>query len=53
MRLTREDGLLRREALPEALGTLKELGVSTWAVIHSPEGGFGLDENNAYVEVPA
>lgn len=51
VRLTREDGLLRREALPEALGTLKELGVSTWAVIHSPEGGFGLDENNAYVEV--
>ena len=41
------------EALPEALGTLKELGVSTWAVIHSPEGGFGLDENNAYVEVPS
>ena len=53
VRLTREDGLLRREALPEALGTLKELGVSTWAVIHSPEGGFGLDENNAYVEVPS
>ena len=53
VRLTWEDGLLRREALPEALGTLKELGVSTWAVIHSPEGGFGLDENNAYVEVPS
>ena len=53
VRLTREDGLLRREALPEALGRLKELGVSTWAVIHSPEGGFGLDENNAYVEVPS
>ena len=53
VRLTREDGLLRREALPEALGTLKELGVSTWAVIHSPEGGFGLDENDAYVEVPS
>lgn len=27
--------------------------MSTWAVIHSPEGGFGLDENNAYVEVPS
>ena len=51
VRLTEENGLLRREALPEALGRLKELGVSTWAVIHSPEGGFGLDENNAYVEV--
>ena len=53
VRLTDENGLLRREALPEALGALKELGVSTWAVIHSPEGGFGLDENNAYVEVPS
>ena len=29
---------------------MKEMGVSTWAVIHSPEGGFGLDENNNYVE---
>ena len=53
VRLTEENGLLRREALPEALGALKKLGVSTWAVIHSPEGGFGLDENNAYVEVPS
>lgn len=53
VRLTDENGLLRREALPEALGTLKELGVSTWAVIHSPEGGFGLDEKDAYVEVPS
>ena len=29
---------------------MKELGVSTWAVIHCPEGGFGLDENDNYVE---
>ena len=28
---------------------MKELGVSTWAVIHSREGGFGLDENNNYI----
>lgn len=27
--------------------------MSTWAVIHSPEGGFGLDEKDAYVEVPS
>ena len=53
VRLVGEDGRLRREALPEALGRLKELGVSTWAVIHSPEGGFGLDEKDAYVEVPS
>ena len=53
VRLVGEDGRLRREALPEALGRLKDLGVSTWAVIHSPEGGFGLDEKDAYVEVPS
>ena len=29
---------------------MKELCVSTWAVIHCPEGGFGIDENDNYVE---
>jgi sugar/nucleoside kinase (ribokinase family) len=29
---------------------LKELGVSRWVVIHSPEGAFGIDENGAYLE---
>ena len=32
---------------------MKELGVSTWAVIHCPEVGFGLDENDNLVEVPS
>lgn len=45
-------GNLLRENLPAALRRMKELGVSTWAVIHSPEGGFGLDENDQYIEVP-
>ena len=35
-----------------ALKKIKELGVSTWAVIHCPQGGYGLDENNNYIEVP-
>lgn len=37
------------ENLPKALNRMKELGVSTWAVIHSREGGFGIDENGAYI----
>ena len=36
----------------KALKKMKSLGVSNWAVIHCPEGGFGLDENDDYVEIP-
>ena len=36
-----------------ALSRLKELGVSTWAVIHCPELGCGIDENDRYFEVPS
>lgn len=49
--LVNGDGKLRRENLPAALLAMKALGVTTWAVIHSPEGGFGLDENDNYIEV--
>ncbi|HWR22074.1 MAG TPA: carbohydrate kinase family protein [Feifaniaceae bacterium] len=49
--LRAEDGHLQKENLEAALTKLKELGVSTWAVIHCPEGGYGLDEANAYCEV--
>ena len=48
-----EDGKLLMENMPAALKKMKELGVSTWAVIHCPEVGVGLDENNQYVEVPS
>ena len=41
---------LIRENIPAVLRRMKEMGVSTWAVIHSPEGGFGLDENDNYIE---
>ena len=44
-----ENDELLRENIPLALRRMKELGVSTWAVIHSPEGGFGLDEKDNYV----
>ena len=47
------DGKLRIENMPLALRKLKELGVSTWAVIHCPEVGCGIDEKGQYWEVPS
>ena len=44
-----ENDKLLYDNIPLALKRMKELGVSTWAVIHCPEGGFGLDENNNYI----
>lgn len=51
--LRTEEGQLLKENMPEALKKMKDLGVSTWAVIHCPEVGFGLDENNNLIEVPS
>ena len=45
-----ENDNLLKDKIPEVLKRMKEMGVSTWAVIHCPEGGYGLDENNNYVE---
>ena len=44
-----EDDKLIYDNLPKALERMKEMGVSTWAVIHTPEGGFGIDENGNYI----
>lgn len=46
-----DDDKLYKENMKDALTNLKALGVSTWAVIHCPEGAFALDENNEYVSV--
>ena len=46
-----ENGVLHTENMPKALRKLKALGVSTWAVIHCPELGCGIDENGEYFEV--
>lgn len=43
-------GILHPENMPAALKKLKELGVSTWSVIHCPELGCGMDETNRYFE---
>ena len=48
-----EQGVLIKENLPVALEKLREYGVSTWAVIHCPELGCGMDENGKYWEVPS
>ena len=48
-----EDGKLHLENMPLALEKLKQLGVSTWAVIHCPEVGCGIDEKGQYFQVPS
>lgn len=48
-----QNGTLHVENMPEALRKLKEFGVSTWAVIHCPEVGCGINEAGKYFEVPS
>lgn len=52
IQLIDEGGELIYENFPDALRRMKEMGVSTWVVIHCPQGGFGLDEENNYIMVP-
>lgn len=52
VRLVGEGGGLIRENIRPALQALRDMGVAAWAVIHSPEGGFGLDERGDYAEAP-
>ena len=47
-----QGGLIKGN-LPLALQKLREYGVSTWAVIHCPELGCGMDEKGKYWEVPS
>ena len=48
-----EDGKLYEENMKAALEAIKALGVSTWAVIHCPEGAYSLDEANEYFSTPS
>ena len=43
------DGTLHEENMKAALEAIKACGVSTWAVIHCPEGSYALDECNKYI----
>lgn len=45
-----DDGTLHVENMKAALTRLHELGVSTWAVIHCPELGCGMDADGNYYE---
>lgn len=51
--LRNDDGSLIAENMAKALRCIKKLGVSTWAVIHCPELGCGMDEDGTYFEVPS
>jgi len=53
LKLRDEDGVLIKPNIPKALEAIRNFGVSGWAVIHCPEGGYGLDEKSAYAESPA
>ena len=46
-----EDGSFYAKNAKRALERMKEMGVARWAVIHCPEGGFGIDENGGYAEL--
>ena len=48
-----ESGKLYEENMKAALEAIKALGVSTWAVIHCPEGAYALDESNEYFSTPS
>ncbi|HIT90388.1 MAG TPA: carbohydrate kinase family protein [Candidatus Merdenecus merdavium] len=49
-----KDGQIIEKNVKKALLKLKELGVSTWAIIHSPSWGYGLDcKSGEIVQVPS
>ena len=51
--LRKKNNSLVKKNIPKALKIIKDYGVSEWAVIHSPEGGYGLDNQGNYCESPA
>ena len=53
VKLRDAQGSLITAHIPEALKTIRGFGVSLWSVIHSPEGGYGLDRHGNYAESPA
>lgn len=46
-------GALISANMREALERMRAFGVSEWAVIHCPEGGFGLDREGCYEAAPS
>lgn len=46
-------GRLLAERAKRVCGELKKMGVQCWAVVHAPEGAFGVDERGRYFEQPS
>ena len=46
-------GRLLTGNMPKALTAMRDAGVSVWAVIHCPEGSYGMDESGRYVALPS
>ena len=52
--LRSEDGTLRPENMKRALEILRGFGVKKWAVIHAPEGAFGMNcADGEYMQAPS
>lgn len=51
VRLRDEADMLIMDNIPLALNKMRELGVSAWAVIHCPEGGFGMDSAGEFIAI--
>lgn len=51
--LRNEAGELILENIPKVLKKLRDMGVSKWVIIHTPESSFGLDEKEQYHVKPS
>ncbi len=47
------DGALLQGGMEPALERLKDMGVRRWAVIHCPEGAFGMDGDRRFESLPS
>jgi sugar/nucleoside kinase (ribokinase family) len=53
IKLRDKKGALISANIPKALEAIRGFGVSGWAAIHCPEGGYGLDQKGTYTVSPA
>jgi len=53
IKLRDKNGALLSGFIPQALEAIRGFGVIEWAVIHCPEGGYGLDQKGDFAESPA
>ncbi len=53
VRVTKDDGSVDDDAIPEVCRRLREGGVSEWIVIHARDNSYGLDRNGTYYQLGA